>query len=187
MIFYRGFYLVVCRYFFLGGGCFIVGFFCFFLFFFNLTGNRMYRPLYIVFRFHWLVSVTGARGMPWQNCHGYLFLLLILLIVALIVAAQLLWQYFLPSRLVAALDHKWHLPPNTNTLPLMTQINYIINIWIYTGLENIFLFLVANPKIKLSFLNQIWLLLYLYKTSCICTFQRTYDVANQLPKRFCKR
>jgi hypothetical protein len=62
--------------------------------------------------------VTGAGGMPWQNCHGYLFLLLILLIVALIVAAQLLWQYFLPSRLVAALDHKRHLPPNTNTLPL---------------------------------------------------------------------
>jgi hypothetical protein len=28
-------------------------------------------------------SVTGAGGMPWQNCHGYLLLLLILLIVAL--------------------------------------------------------------------------------------------------------
>jgi hypothetical protein len=116
----RGFYLVVCRYF---RGLFR----CFFVFFFivfNLTGNRMYRPLYIVFRFHWLVSVTGAGGMPWQNCHGYLFLLLILLIVALIVAAQLLWQYFLPSRLVAALDHKRHLPPNTNTLPL-NVVKYI--------------------------------------------------------------
>jgi hypothetical protein len=51
--------------------------------------------------------VTGAGGMPWQNCHGYLLLLLILLIVALIVSAQLLWQYFLPSRLVAALHHIW--------------------------------------------------------------------------------
>jgi hypothetical protein len=56
--------------------------------------------------------------MPWQNCHGYLLLLLILLIVVLIIAAQLLWQYFVPSNLVAALDHKRHLPPNTNTLPL---------------------------------------------------------------------
>jgi hypothetical protein len=72
--------------------------------------------------------VTGAGGMPWQNCHGYLLLLLILLIVALIVAAQLLWQYFLPSRLVAALDHKRHLPPNTNTLPL-TVVCKCIHIW----------------------------------------------------------
>ena len=71
-------------------------------------------------RFHRLVSVTGAGGTPWQNCHGYLLLLLILLIVALIVATQLLWQYFVPTSLVAALDHncKWHLPPNTKTLPL---------------------------------------------------------------------
>jgi hypothetical protein len=68
-----------------------------------VTWNIMYRPLYIVFRFHWLafsICMTGAGGMPWQNCQGYLLLLLILLIVALIVAAQLLWQYFLPSRLV---------------------------------------------------------------------------------------
>jgi hypothetical protein len=57
-------------------------------------------------------------GMPWQNCHGYLFLLLILLIVALIVATQLLWQYFVPTSLVAALDHKRHLPPKTKTLAL---------------------------------------------------------------------
>jgi hypothetical protein len=42
--------------------------------------------------------------MPWQNCHCYLLLLLILLIVALIVAAQLLWQYFVPSSLVAAIN-----------------------------------------------------------------------------------
>jgi hypothetical protein len=65
--------------------------------------------------------VTGAGGMPWQLAELswlYLLLLLILLIVTLIIAAQLLCQYFVPSSLVAALDHKRHLPPNTNTLPL---------------------------------------------------------------------
>ena len=66
--------------------------------------------------------------MPWQNvqnCHGFLLLLLILLIVTL-VAAQLLWQYFVPSSLVAALDHKWHLAPNTNinSLPLLIKRRY---------------------------------------------------------------
>ena len=81
-------------------------------------------------------------GMPWQNCHGYLFLLLILLIVALIVAAQLLWQYFLPSRLVAALDHKRHLPPNTNTLPLTY---YFFTLSALTFLiKGVFILLVVN-------------------------------------------
>ena len=66
--------------------------------------------------------------MPWQNvqnCHGYLLLLLILLIVTL-VAAQLLWQYFVPSNLVTALDHKRHLAPNTNinSLPLLVKHGY---------------------------------------------------------------
>ena len=65
--------------------------------------------------------MTGAGGMPWQFAELswlYLLLLLILLIVTLIIAAQLLCQYFVPSSLVAAFDHKRHLPPNTNTLPL---------------------------------------------------------------------
>jgi hypothetical protein len=44
--------------------------------------------------------------------------LLILLSITLIVAAQLLWQYFVPSSLAAALDHKRHLSPNTNPPPL---------------------------------------------------------------------
>jgi hypothetical protein len=41
-------------FFFGGGGCFVVVFFVVVFFYipFNLTGNRMYRPLYIVFRFH---------------------------------------------------------------------------------------------------------------------------------------
>jgi hypothetical protein len=72
-------------------------------------------------------------------------LLLILLIVALIVAAQLLWQYFLPSRLVAALDHKRHLPPNTNTLPLKNNMialpweidNFVIKRDIFGGFSSI--------------------------------------------------
>ena len=43
-----------------------------------------------------------------------------------LVAAQLLWQYFVPSSLVAALDHKRHLAPNTNinSLPLLIKHGY---------------------------------------------------------------
>jgi hypothetical protein len=37
-------------------------------------------------------------------------------------------QYFLPARLVAALDHKRHLPPNTNSLPLSRKLFIVENV-----------------------------------------------------------
>jgi hypothetical protein len=76
----------------------------------------MYRPLCHCISFPLTCQCDlcqrYARWQNVQNCHGYLLLLLILLIVTL-VAAQLLWQYFVPSNLVTALDHKRHLQSST--------------------------------------------------------------------------
>ena len=64
--------------------------------------------------------MTGARGMPWQNCHGELPPTAIVTVATFSVADRLyightymvlLWQDVLPSRLAAAFDHNWHLPP----------------------------------------------------------------------------